>query len=55
MLAKTFGFVVHGVDARTILIEVNVAQGTRFFMSELPENAFKGKPAADRVRSQALP
>ena len=28
MLAKTLGFAVHGVDARTILIEVNVAQGT---------------------------
>jgi magnesium chelatase family protein len=41
MLAKTFGFAVHGVDARTILIEVNVAQGTRFFMSGLPDNALK--------------
>jgi magnesium chelatase family protein len=27
--------------ARTILIEVNVAQGTRFFMSGLPDNALK--------------
>lgn len=41
MLAKTFGYAVHGVDARTILIEVNVAQGTRFFMSGLPDNALK--------------
>ena len=41
MLAKTLGFAVHGVDARTILIEVNVAQGTRFFMSGLPDNALK--------------
>lgn len=41
MLAKTFGSAVHGVDARTILIEVNVDQGTRFFMSGLPDNALK--------------
>src|SRR5690606_38399249 len=41
MLAKTFGFAVHGVDARTIVIEVNVAQGTRFLMSGLPDNALK--------------
>lgn len=41
MLAKTFGSAVHGVDARTILIEVNVGQGTRFFMSGLPDNAVK--------------
>lgn len=41
MLAKTFGSAVHGVDARTILIEVGVGQGTRFFMSGLPDNALK--------------
>src|SRR5690606_13202818 len=41
MLAKTFGAAVHGVDARTILIETNVGQGTRFFMSGLPDNALK--------------
>ena len=41
MLAKTFGSAVHGVDARTILIEVSVGQGTRFFMSGLPDNALK--------------
>lgn len=41
MLAKTFGSAVHGVDARTILIEANVDQGTRFFMSGLPDNALK--------------
>lgn len=41
MLAKTYGSAVHGVDARTILIEVNVAQGTRFFMSGLPDSALK--------------
>ena len=41
MLAKTFGSAVHGVDARTILVEVGVGQGTRFFMSGLPDNALK--------------
>lgn len=41
MLAKTFGSAVHGVDARTITIEVTVAQGTRFFMSGLPDSAVK--------------
>jgi magnesium chelatase family protein len=41
MLAKTFGSAVHGVNARTILVEVNVEQGLRFFMSGLPDNAVK--------------
>jgi magnesium chelatase family protein len=41
MLAKTFGSAVHGVDARTIMVEVNVEQGTCFFMSGLPDNALK--------------
>lgn len=41
MVAKTFGGAVHGVDARTIMIEVNVGQGTKFFMSGLPDNAVK--------------
>jgi magnesium chelatase family protein len=41
MVAKTFGGAVHGVDARTIMIEVSVGQGTRFFMSGLPDNAVK--------------
>lgn len=41
MLAKTFGFAVHGVDARSILIEVDIAQGLGFFMSGLPDNALK--------------
>ena len=41
MLAKTFGSAVHGVDARTIMVEVNVGQGLRFFMSGLPDNAIK--------------
>lgn len=41
MLAKTFGSAVHGVDARTIMVEVNVGQGTKFYMSGLPDNAVK--------------
>ncbi|HEX8038123.1 MAG TPA: magnesium chelatase domain-containing protein, partial [Chryseosolibacter sp.] len=41
MLAKTFGSAVHGVDARTIMIEVSIGQGLKFFMSGLPDNAVK--------------
>jgi magnesium chelatase family protein len=41
MLAKTFGSAVHGVNARTIMVEVSVDQGLRFFMSGLPDNAVK--------------
>lgn len=41
MLAKTFGSAVHGVNARTISIEVDVGQGLRFYMSGLPDGAVK--------------
>ncbi|HYC83808.1 MAG TPA: magnesium chelatase domain-containing protein, partial [Chryseosolibacter sp.] len=41
MLAKTYGSAVHGVDARTIMVEVSVGKGLRFFMSGLPDNAIK--------------
>jgi magnesium chelatase family protein len=41
MLAKAFGSAVHGVNARTIMVEVDVCQGIRFFMSGLPDNAVK--------------
>ncbi|MGC3944919.1 MAG: YifB family Mg chelatase-like AAA ATPase [Chryseolinea sp.] len=41
MVAKTFGGALHGVDARTIMVEVNVGQGTKFFMSGLPDSAVK--------------
>ena len=41
MLAKTYGSAVHGVDARTITVEVTVEQGLRFFMSGLPDSAVK--------------
>lgn len=41
MLSKTYGCAVFGVDARKITIEVNVGQGTKFFMSGLPDSAVK--------------
>ncbi|HMP99131.1 MAG TPA: magnesium chelatase domain-containing protein, partial [Cyclobacteriaceae bacterium] len=41
MLARSFGSAVFGVDARTITVEVSVEQGTKFFMSGLPDNAVK--------------
>lgn len=41
MVAKTYGSAVHGVDARTITVEVNVTQGKEFHMSGLPDNAVK--------------
>jgi len=41
MLAKTFGSAVFGVDAFPVTIEVNVGQGTKFFMVGLPDNAVK--------------
>ncbi len=41
MLAKTYGGAVYGVDANLITIEVNVGQGTKFFMVGLPDNAVK--------------
>src|SRR5882762_5688608 len=41
MVSKTFGSAVHGVDARTITVEVNVTQGQKFWMSGLPDTAVK--------------
>jgi magnesium chelatase family protein len=41
MLAKTYGCAVFGVDARKITVEVSVGQGTRFWMSGLPDSAIK--------------
>lgn len=41
MLIKIFGSAVHGVEAITITIEVNVGQGTKFFLVGLPDNAVK--------------
>ena len=41
MLAKTFGGAVHGVNASIMMVEVNVGQGLRFYMSGLPDSAVK--------------
>jgi len=41
MLAKTYGSSVYGVDASIITIEVDVSQGTKYFMVGLPDNAVK--------------
>ena len=41
MLAKTYGSAVYGVNAYLITIEVNVTQGTKYFMVGLPDNAVK--------------
>jgi magnesium chelatase family protein len=41
MLAKTFGAAVYGVDAKLITIEVSIGQGTKFFITGLPDSAVK--------------
>ena len=41
MVVKTFGGAVYGVHASMISIEVNIVQGTKFFMVGLPDNAIK--------------
>ncbi|PWJ39117.1 YifB family Mg chelatase-like AAA ATPase [Sediminitomix flava] len=41
MIAKTFGSSVLGVNASMITIEVNVLNGTGFYMVGLPDNAIK--------------
>ena len=41
MLVKTFGSAVQGVDAITITVEVNIAQGINFHMVGLPDSAVK--------------
>ncbi|MFD2033655.1 YifB family Mg chelatase-like AAA ATPase [Belliella marina] len=41
MVAKTFGSAVSGVAAKLITIEVNVGQGTSFYMVGLPDSAVK--------------
>lgn len=41
MLAKSYGSAVYGVDAYKITVEVNVGQGTKFFMVGLPDSAVK--------------
>jgi magnesium chelatase family protein len=41
MLAKTYGSAVYGVNAFIITIEVDIGQGTQFFMVGLPDSAVK--------------
>src|SRR5687767_811833 len=41
MLSKSFGSAVFGVNAYIITVEVNVSQGTKFFMVGLPDSAVK--------------
>jgi magnesium chelatase family protein len=41
MLVKTFGGCVHGVNATTITVEVNMDNGIQFFIVGLPDSAVK--------------
>ena len=41
ILSKGYGSAVFGVDAQIITIEVNVVDGTKFYMSGLPDNTVK--------------
>jgi magnesium chelatase family protein len=41
MLIKAYGSVVHGIQATTITIEVNITFGIRFFIVGLADNAVK--------------
>jgi magnesium chelatase family protein len=41
MLVKTYGSAIYGIDAMIITIEVNVGQGSKFFLVGLPDNAVK--------------
>jgi magnesium chelatase family protein len=41
MLVKTYASAVHGINATTITVEVNLSQGINFFIVGLPDNAVK--------------
>ncbi|MBY0425707.1 MAG: YifB family Mg chelatase-like AAA ATPase, partial [Cytophagales bacterium] len=41
MLAKTYGSAVYGVNALVVTVEVNVGQGSKFWMVGLPDSAVK--------------
>lgn len=41
MLVKTFGSAVHGVNATTVTVEVNIGQGINFYLVGLPDSAVK--------------
>lgn len=59
MLAKAFGSAVHGVNATTITIEVNIVSGTKLFVVGLPDSAVKESEhrveSALKVAGFALP
>ncbi|MCB0819753.1 MAG: YifB family Mg chelatase-like AAA ATPase [Bacteroidetes bacterium] len=52
MLVKVYGSAVFGVGATTITIEVTVAQGIKFFLVGLPDNAIK--ESHQRIESALL-
>ena len=52
MLVKTFGSAVFGINATTITVEVSVAQGIKFFLVGLPDNAVK--ESQQRIESALL-
>ncbi|HYW95529.1 MAG TPA: magnesium chelatase domain-containing protein, partial [Bacteroidales bacterium] len=41
MLIKAFGSSVHGINAITITVEVNITQGAKFYIVGLADNAVK--------------
>ena len=41
MLVKTYGSAVHGINATTVTIEVNVSKGIKFYIVGLPDSAVK--------------
>ena len=41
MLVKTYGSAVHGINATTVTVEVNIAQGVNFSLVGLPDSAVK--------------
>ena len=41
MLVRTYGSAVHGVEAITITVEVNVMSGSKYFIVGLPDNTVK--------------
>ena len=49
MLVKTYGSAVSGIHATTIIIEVDVSQGIKFFLVGLPDNAVK--ESEQRIRA----
>ncbi|TNE53976.1 MAG: ATP-binding protein [Bacteroidetes bacterium] len=41
MLVKTYSAALHGIEAYTVTIEVNIARGINFFLVGLPDNAVR--------------